>query len=215
MQVARLIEGKHERTGSAKLRQIIGALQLERHLSKKEILALYLRLAAFGGNIEGVRAASLAYFGKEPRRLSVGEAALLVALPQSPEQRRPDRNPKAARAARDRVLERAVGAGVDLRGPRRRAPSSSRSQRYVAISRSSPRIFRIRGGPGAGQDRAPADARPRRADGAREACRGADQAPGPEAVGRHPRRRPHRRAKSSRTSARPAISTMPAGAPST
>jgi len=112
MQVARLIEGKHERTGSAKLRQIMGALQLERRLSKKEILALYLRLAPFGGNIEGVRAASLAYFGKEPRRLSVGEAALLVALPQSPEQRRPDRSPKAARAARDRVLARAAGAGV-------------------------------------------------------------------------------------------------------
>jgi penicillin-binding protein 1C len=112
MQVARLIEGKHERTGSAKLRQIMGALQLERHLSKKEILALYLRLAPFGGNIEGVRAASLAYFGKEPRRLSVGEAALLVALPQSPEQRRPDRSPKAARDARDRVLARAAGAGV-------------------------------------------------------------------------------------------------------
>jgi penicillin-binding protein 1C len=112
MQVARLIEGKHERTGSAKLRQIMGALQLERHLSKKEILALYLQLAPFGGNIEGVRAASLAYFGKEPRRLSIGEAALLVALPQSPEQRRPDRSPKAARAARDRVLARAAGAGV-------------------------------------------------------------------------------------------------------
>ena len=112
MQVARLIEGKHERTGSAKLRQIMGALQLERHLSKKEILALYLRLAPFGGNIEGVRAASLAYFGKEPRRLSVGEAALLVALPQSPEQRRPDRSPRAARAARDRLLARAAGAGV-------------------------------------------------------------------------------------------------------
>ncbi len=121
MQVARLIEGKHERTGSAKLRQIMGALQLERHLSKKEILALYLRLAPFGGNIEGVRAASLAYFGKEPRRLSVGEAALLVALPQSPEQRRPDRNPKAARAARDRVLERAVGAGVISEGEATRA----------------------------------------------------------------------------------------------
>jgi penicillin-binding protein 1C len=112
MQVARLVEGHYERSGPAKLRQIVGALQLERHLSKREILALYLRLAPFGGNIEGVRAASLAYFGKEPRRLSVGEAALLVALPQSPEQRRPDRSPQAARTARDRVLARAVGAGV-------------------------------------------------------------------------------------------------------
>lgn len=108
MQVARLIEGRYERSGSAKARQIVGALRLEHNLTKHQILALYLRLAPFGGNIEGVRAASLAYFGKEPRRLSIGEAALLVALPQSPEWRRPDRNPKAARLARDRVLQRAV-----------------------------------------------------------------------------------------------------------
>lgn len=112
MQVARLIEGRYERSSRAKVRQIVGALQLEHHLTKQQILALYLRLAPFGGNIEGVRAASLAYFGKEPRRLSVGEAALLVALPQSPEWRRPDRNPKAAQMARDRVLQRAVEEGV-------------------------------------------------------------------------------------------------------
>ena len=112
MQVARLIEGNYQRSGGAKLRQIVGAVQLERHLSKQEILKLYLRLAPFGGNIEGVRAASLAYFGKEPRRLSTAEAALLVALPQSPEVRRPDRNPKAARTARDYVLARMVEAGV-------------------------------------------------------------------------------------------------------
>ncbi|MEO8419564.1 MAG: penicillin-binding protein 1C [Hyphomicrobium sp.] len=112
MQVARLIEGHYERSGSAKIRQIVGALRLEHHLDKRQILSLYLRLAPFGGNIEGVRAASLAYFGKEPRRLSVGEAALLVALPQSPEWRRPDRNPRAARIARDRVLQRATEEGV-------------------------------------------------------------------------------------------------------
>jgi penicillin-binding protein 1C len=112
MQVARLLEGKHERTGGGKLRQMARALQLEDKFSKTEILRLYLRLAPFGGNIEGVRAASLAYFGKEPRHLSAGEAALLVALPQSPENRRPDRNSEAARRARDRVLDRAVEAGV-------------------------------------------------------------------------------------------------------
>jgi penicillin-binding protein 1C len=112
MQVARLIEGRYERSGSAKARQIVGALRLEHYLTKQQILSLYLRLAPFGGNIEGVRAASLAYFGKEPRRLSVGEAALLVALPQSPEWRRPDRNPRAARIARDRVLQRATQEGV-------------------------------------------------------------------------------------------------------
>ncbi|MEQ1715929.1 MAG: penicillin-binding protein 1C [Hyphomicrobium sp.] len=112
MQVARLVEGKHERTGFGKLRQMARARQLEQALSKAEILRLYLRLAPFGGNIEGVRAASLAYFGKEPKRLSIGEAALLVALPQSPEMRRPDRHPQAARRARDRVLTTAVAAGV-------------------------------------------------------------------------------------------------------
>jgi len=121
MQVARLVEGHYERSGPAKLRQIVEALRLERHLSKREILALYLRLAPFGGNIEGVRAASLAYFGKEPRRLSLGEAALLVALPQSPEMRRPDRSPDAARIARNRVLARAVGAGVISKAEAERA----------------------------------------------------------------------------------------------
>jgi penicillin-binding protein 1C len=121
MQVARLLEGHYERSGSAKMRQMIGALQLERHYSKQQILAIYLKLAPFGGNIEGVRAASLAYFGKEPRRLSVGEAALLVALPQSPEWRRPDRHPGAARLARDRVLERAVEAGVISKAEAERA----------------------------------------------------------------------------------------------
>jgi penicillin-binding protein 1C len=112
MQVARLLEGKHDRTGMGKLRQMARALQLEEQLSKNEILRLYLRLAPFGGNIEGVRAASLAYFGKEPKHLSAGEAALLVALPQSPEGRRPDRHGEAARRARNRVLDRAVEAGV-------------------------------------------------------------------------------------------------------
>ncbi|HVX35457.1 MAG TPA: penicillin-binding protein 1C [Hyphomicrobium sp.] len=112
MQVARLLDGKHERTATGKLRQMARAMELERKLNKTQILKLYLRLAPFGGNLEGVRAASLAYFGKEPRRLSLGEAALLVALPQSPEQRRLDRNPEAARRARDRVLARAVAAHV-------------------------------------------------------------------------------------------------------
>ena len=68
-------------------------------------------LAPYGGNIEGIRAASLVYFGKEPKQLTLGEAALLVALPQSPEPRRPDRAPDIARAARDRVLDRFAATG--------------------------------------------------------------------------------------------------------
>ncbi|NKM97507.1 penicillin-binding protein 1C [Rhizobium leguminosarum] len=116
MQVARLIEPREGRSLSAKLLQLVRAVQIERRLSKEEILDLYLTHAPYGGNLEGVRAASLAYFGKEPRRLTVAEAALLVALPQLPERRRPDRKLKAAEAARKRVLDRvavaeAVGDG--------------------------------------------------------------------------------------------------------
>ena len=106
MQVARLIEPRSERSLIAKARQMLRALQIEARLSKGEILTLYLTLAPYGGNIEGARAASLAWFGKEPKKLSLSESALLVALPQSPESRRPDRNPKNAKAARDRVLHR-------------------------------------------------------------------------------------------------------------
>jgi penicillin-binding protein 1C len=111
MQVARLLEPRSNRNLAAKLRQVVRAVEIERALSKDEILSLYLDLAPYGGNIEGVRAASLSYFGKEPRRLTLGEAALLVALPQSPEARRPDRSVAAARAARDRVLDRFAASG--------------------------------------------------------------------------------------------------------
>ncbi len=121
MQVARLLQERPTDTASAKLAQIRLALALERRLSKDEILRLYLTLAPFGGNIEGVRAASLSWFGKEPRRLTPAEAALLVALPQSPEARRPDRHPAAARAARARVLARAVAFGALPAGDARAA----------------------------------------------------------------------------------------------
>src|SRR5450631_2073614 len=105
MQLARLMEPRRERSVYAKLRQMVRALEIERQLTKAQILDLYLALAPFGGNLEGVRAASTAYFGKEPKRLSLAESALLVALPQSPENRRLDRYPNVARAARDRVLD--------------------------------------------------------------------------------------------------------------
>ena len=112
MQVARLLEPRQLRSLDAKIRQGLRAVQLEWALGKDEILKLYLTLAPYGGNLEGVRAASLAYFGREPRRLTLGQAALLVALPQAPEARRPDRFPEAAKRARDRVLDRIAGSGV-------------------------------------------------------------------------------------------------------
>jgi penicillin-binding protein 1C len=121
MQVARLIEPREGRSLSAKLLQVARAVQIERRLSKAQILDLYLTHAPYGGNLEGVRAASLAYFGKEPRRLTVAQAALLVALPQLPEKRRPDRNLAAAELARKRVLDRAAVADAVGEGEAKRA----------------------------------------------------------------------------------------------
>lgn len=112
MQVARLLDGEDTRSLSGKLRQIVFAREIDARLSKDDILRIYLTLAPYGGNLEGIRAATLAYFGKEPTRLTPAEAALLVALPQSPETRRPDRDPAAAEAARNRVLDRMVEEGV-------------------------------------------------------------------------------------------------------
>ncbi|MBN7804052.1 penicillin-binding protein 1C [Agrobacterium rosae] len=120
MQVARLIEPRTDRSLSTKFLQMVRAWQIERRLTKPEIIDLYLNIAPYGGNLEGVRAASLAWFGKEPKRLDTAEAALLVSLPQLPEKRRPDRFPTAAKEARERVLqrlavERVVGEGEAAR----------------------------------------------------------------------------------------------------
>ncbi len=112
MQLARLLEDGATGSWAGKLRQIRLALALERVLSKDEILALYLQYAPMGGNLEGVRAGSLAWLGKEPGRLTEAEAALLIALPQAPSLRSPELHPEAARAARDRVLARAQAVGV-------------------------------------------------------------------------------------------------------
>ena len=112
MQLARLLEPREGRSLTAKLKQTARALQLERRYSKAQILNWYFNLAPYGGNLEGVRAASLSWFGKEPRKLSVAEAALLVALPQSPEARRPDKFPLRIKAARDLVIERMQVSGI-------------------------------------------------------------------------------------------------------
>jgi penicillin-binding protein 1C len=133
MQVARLIEPRENRSFSAKFLQLVRALQIERRLSKQEILEIYLTHAPYGGNLEGVRAASLAYFGKEPRRLTVAEAALLVALPQSPEGRRPDRHARSAKEARERVLVRTAVADVTGAGEAERAVSEAIPMRRLQL----------------------------------------------------------------------------------
>lgn len=105
MQVARLLD-PHSRDLPGKLKQLWRTAQLEWHLSKDEILALYLNRAPFGGTLQGVAAASWSYLGKPPSQLTRAEAALLAVLPQAPSRLRPDRHPERAQAARDKVLRR-------------------------------------------------------------------------------------------------------------
>lgn len=128
MQTARLLEPRPRNLGS-KLVEMARALQIERRLSKREILELYLTLAPYGGNLEGLRAASLAYFGREPERLTPEQIALLIALPQAPEARRPDRRPELARAAAARILDRLAALGLldaDLAREAKAAPAPGR-----------------------------------------------------------------------------------------
>ena len=139
MQVARLLEPR-PRTPAAKLIEIGRALQLESRLSKREILRIYLALAPFGGNLEGVRAASLAWLGKEPDRLSDAEAALLVALPQAPGRLAPDVAPSRAKAARQRVLARAQEAGVLDAAAFAAAAASPLPRARLAMPRHAPHL---------------------------------------------------------------------------
>ena len=124
MQTARLLETR-PRTVTAKLAEILRALQLEKRFSKNEILEMYMTLAPFGGRIDSVRAASLAYFGQEPKYLTDAQAALLVVLPQAPSRLRPDRHPEKATAARAKVLSRVgLKAAEDFVSP---VPTQQRS----------------------------------------------------------------------------------------
>lgn len=140
MQVARLIEPRADRSFSAKFRQMLRAVQIERRLSKDQILELYLNIAPYGGNIEGVRAASLAWFGKEPRRLDTAEAALLVSLPQLPEKRRPDRFPDAAKEARERVLQRLAVARIVGEGEAERASAAAVPRDRLGLPAFAPHL---------------------------------------------------------------------------
>jgi penicillin-binding protein 1C len=110
MQVARLVEPR-PRTLRAKCIEAFRALQLVWHRGRDDVLLAYLDLAPFGGNIEGVGAAARLWFGVEPAALSLGEAALLVALPRAPGAYDPARHPERARRARDRVLDQLAERG--------------------------------------------------------------------------------------------------------
>lgn len=111
MQAARLLEPR-PRTIRTKLIEIARAVQLEWRFGKQGVLEIWLTLAPFGGNLEGARAGSLAWFGIRPEALEPDQAALLVAIPRRPEALRPDRHAAAAEIVRARVL--AVGQEAGL-----------------------------------------------------------------------------------------------------
>ncbi|WP_371809133.1 penicillin-binding protein 1C [Ruegeria sp. HKCCD5849] len=140
MQVARLIEDGPTGRWSGKIRQVRVALALERQLTKQQILSLYLTHAPYGGNLEGIRAGTRAWFGKEAARLTPAQAALLVALPQSPEARRPDRQLHAAREARDRVLRRLERHGVLTAAETRAALTEPLPDRMKPFPRLAPHL---------------------------------------------------------------------------
>jgi penicillin-binding protein 1C len=140
MQAARLLEPR-PRTVRAKLIEIGRALQLEAHFSKRDILGIWLTLAPMGGNLEGVRAGALAWFGHGPQQLEPAEAALLVAIPRRPEALRPDRHPDRARLVRNRVL-RGIGetVGLDAPVPAARVPLPRHVLPVVANLPRAPRV---------------------------------------------------------------------------
>lgn len=83
MQVVRMLEPR-KRTHFNKMIEMFRALQLELHHSKREILQLYLNLLPYGGNIEGVKAASYLYYGQSPQALSTAQIVILAVIPNNP-----------------------------------------------------------------------------------------------------------------------------------
>ncbi len=111
MQLCRMMDNR-PRSLKAKIIESFRALQLNRLKSKDEILELYLNAAPYGGNLRGVEAASLKYFGRHAKDLSLGQAALIAGLPQSPSRYRPDRHLEIALKRRHIVLHRMVEEGM-------------------------------------------------------------------------------------------------------
>jgi len=111
MQVVRLLEPR-PRTLRSKWIELVRALELEWRHPKDEILAMYLTMVPMGGNAESVRVAAHHYLDTDPRQLSLADVAVLLAIPQSPEQRRPDRHAERTREAAARIAERLIARGL-------------------------------------------------------------------------------------------------------
>ena len=105
MQLARMLEPK-DRNYFSKLIEIFRAFQLELHYSKKEILEMYLNKLPYGGNIEGVKAASYIYFNRPPRQLSLSQSILLCVIPNDPNNLRLDKSTLKAKILRNHWIKR-------------------------------------------------------------------------------------------------------------
>jgi penicillin-binding protein 1C len=139
MQVARLLEPR-PRTLRSKLIEMARALQLEARYGRQGVLQIWLTLAPFGGNLEGIRAGSLAWFGVPPEALEPEQAALLVAIPRRPERLRPDRHAAAATAVRDRVLAVGHFAATETPVPTARVALPRHAPQLAASLPRGPRI---------------------------------------------------------------------------
>ena len=136
MQVARMLE-PNERSYKNKIREIFRAFQLELHFSKDEILNLYLNLAPYGGNIEGAKAASFFYFGKELNELSYAQAALLSTIPKNPNKNRLDRVSNI-NALKNRVIKMLYKANlIDLSAFKRAQAEPFKNVRIRAVVNAS------------------------------------------------------------------------------
>ena len=102
----------NDRTLWRKAQEALIALWLENHLSKDEILTLYVNRIYLGGGTYGVDAASQYYFGKSARDISLAEAAVLAGLPKSPTRFAPTNDLALARKRAGQVLDRLVNSGV-------------------------------------------------------------------------------------------------------
>ena len=104
-QLAKNLFLTQERTASRKIQEAILSVWLERAYSKDQILELYLNRVYFGSGAYGVEAASQKYFGKSARAVTLSEAAILAGLVQAPSRLAPNRNPEAAQARAELVLQ--------------------------------------------------------------------------------------------------------------
>jgi penicillin-binding protein 1C len=137
MQIARMMEPK-SRTIPNKIIEILRAMQLELAFSKKKLLEIYFNLAPYGGNIEGVGTAAYMYFDKSPDSLSPAEAAFLTAVPSSPSQFRPDRDPKKCLDRRNLILRYLRDDGVISPGDYDQALKEELPRQRVAASVTAP-----------------------------------------------------------------------------